>query len=145
MVERRAKQLRRLPSAVRYVVVVAGADLRRRLRPPARVLGRPAPADSTGPGVTDGQRAQARLVGRRVDAAAKRVPWSVPCLSRAIAARDVLRREGIPAQIVLGCRPGDSPEAAHDPAHAWLRVGDRVVVGAPGHREFVPVAVMVER
>lgn len=59
-----------------------------------------------------------------------RVPWKGTCLVQALAAQHWLARRGIGSEIVLGARKtGDKGIDAH----AWLKAGDRIVVGGdPG-------------
>ncbi len=60
-----------------------------------------------------------------VRAMGARVPWRSDCLVQALAAQRWLRRRGIGSAIHLGVR---SAPSAID-AHAWLKVGDEVVLG----------------
>ena len=66
-----------------------------------------------------------------------RVPWKGTCLVQALAAQRWLSRRGIASEIVLGARKaGDSGIDAH----AWLKAGDRIVVGGDlkGYQAFRP-------
>lgn len=60
------------------------------------------------------------------------------CLMQAMAGQAMLKRRGVESAVVLGVKPnapGLSPNA-----HAWLRVGERILIGdeeRPGH---IPVA-----
>jgi len=60
------------------------------------------------------------------------------CLMEAMAGQAMLARRGVSSAVVLGVKPGVGSD---DPmAHAWLRVGQSVVLGdeeRPGH---IPVA-----
>jgi Transglutaminase-like superfamily len=78
-------------------------------------------------------------------AVVSRVSWSVlavsrhselgfVCLPQAMAAKWMLRRRGLPSTLYLGLR---HDEKASLTAHAWLRVGDRILTGqaeARGHQ-----------
>ena len=83
-----------------------------------------------------GRPPEPRLVGRVariLPAAARRVPWRSDCLVQAIAAQNWLAASGVAGQIVLGVdRIGHGVEA-----HAWLRVGDRIVTGGSVDRYTV--------
>jgi hypothetical protein len=68
----------------------------------------------------------ARRVAGIVDRVADRLPWRPVCLPRAMAARWMLRRRGIPCELRLGIA-STAPLAAH----AWLTAGGRVVQGGP--------------
>jgi len=64
-----------------------------------------------------------------------RVPWKGTCLVQALAAQHWLGRRGIASEIVLGARKtGDK----RIDAHAWLKAGDRIVVGGDpsGYQPF---------
>jgi Transglutaminase-like superfamily len=65
------------------------------------------------------------LVSCSVSRAAKALPWETLCLSRSIAAFLMLRRRGIPTDLVLGVKR----QASSLVAHAWIEVGS---VGAGG-------------
>ena len=54
-----------------------------------------------------------------------RVPWRSDCLVQALAAQHWLAAEGIGSTVHLGVKASDSPIDAH----AWLKVGDRIVLG----------------
>jgi hypothetical protein len=57
---------------------------------------------------------------------AARVPWRSDCLVQALAGQRWLARLGIPSEIVVGT--AKLANGQFD-AHAWLRHGDRVVLG----------------
>lgn len=52
------------------------------------------------------------------------VPWRADCLIQALAAQRWLAGSGIASQICIGVR-----REAEFEAHAWLKVGDRLVTG----------------
>lgn len=78
------------------------------------------------PATSDGERA-ARL--QRILRAHRRVKRFVPratCLVNALCVHTLCLRAGLPSELVIGVK--------HDPAgafaaHAWVRSGDRVIVG----------------
>ncbi len=70
---------------------------------------------------------QARLVERVayvIPRMGELVPWRADCLVQALAAQRWLERAGVASDICIGVRRLDEFEA-----HAWLKVGDRVVTG----------------
>lgn len=79
-------------------------------------------------------------IGWAVSAASHVVPRST-CLARALAAQDLCRRYAYPAQVRLGARRQDGGALE---AHAWLELGEEVVVGGSQDLEeysvFQPVA-----
>ena len=66
-----------------------------------------------------------------------RVPWRSTCLVQALAARRWLARRGVASELVLGAR---KPGGAELDAHAWLKAGERIVVGGDGqgYAPFTP-------
>lgn len=63
-------------------------------------------------------------------------PWAV-CLPKALAAHWMLRRRRISSAVCFGVK--------HDPAtgfgaHAWLRVGDEIVMGGRSLDGYAPIA-----
>lgn len=118
----------------RAVAELAIARLRLSAQGPERLLaaGNDSPHANLSP-------IQTHLIDRvafAIPRAAARVPWRATCLVQALAARRWLAREGIASQLVLGARKdGDALDA-----HAWLTVGDRVVIGGDvsGHQPFRP-------
>lgn len=55
-----------------------------------------------------------------------RVPWRSDCLVQALAAHRWLGRMGVDSELCIGVR---DPSRGTFEAHAWLKVGDRVVIG----------------
>jgi hypothetical protein len=72
-------------------------------------------------------------IGWAVSVLARRVPWDGRCLAQALAATAMLRRRGVEGTVSFGVRSGES---AGFEAHAWLRVGQRVVTGGASHENF---------
>ncbi|MCL6682823.1 lasso peptide biosynthesis B2 protein [Sphingomonas alba] len=60
-----------------------------------------------------------------VSAMGARVPWRSDCLVQALAAQHWLASMGIGSSIHLGVKPSEAPIDAH----AWLKVGDRILLG----------------
>jgi len=72
--------------------------------------------------VTPEQAKTAEAVGWAVTAVARRVPWDGRCFAQALD-----------GTVSFGVCEGES---AGFEAHAWLRVGARVVTGGAGHERF---------
>lgn len=86
----------------------------------------------------DEEKSAAVLAVRRaILQASERLPWQSNCLVRALAAKMMLRRRGLPSLLQLGVRIGTTRELF---AHAWLRCGEIEVVGAEDSAEFSPIA-----
>jgi hypothetical protein len=77
-------------------------------------------------------------------AAIEDVVWSVdeacvwyvkraPCLQRSVVATWLLRRHGLPAEMVIGCRPLPFE------SHAWVEVDGRVVNDRPQYQRAFTV------
>ena len=76
-------------------------------------------------------------IARAVSRAARHVPWNAVCLPQAMAAKAMLRRRGIDAELHLG--------AGFDPAgkliaHAWLVSDGSIVLGGDGVAGIAPLA-----
>lgn len=83
--------------------------------------------------VTPEQAQAAEAVGWAVSALARRVPWDGRCFAQALAATAMLRRRGVDGTVSFGVREGAT---AGFEAHAWLRVGARMVTGGAGYERF---------
>jgi hypothetical protein len=99
--------------------------------------------DTAGPGVGSVPAATVRSAWA-VAVAASRAPLGGKCLAQALAGSAMLGRRRVATTIHLG--------VAKDPrrteglrAHAWLRSGDAVLLGASGFRHFTPVAAFDAR
>jgi hypothetical protein len=76
-------------------------------------------------------------VRRSVGMAASNVPWNAVCLPQAMAAKAMLARRGCGSTFHLGAATGADGKLI---AHAWLAVGETIVVGAAGVSAVVPLA-----
>lgn len=74
--------------------------------------------------------------------ASRRLPLASTCLTQALAARVMLARRALPAQIVIGV--ARAPEGNLE-AHAWLEYGGRVLVGGPDVSRFTPLTKANEK
>ena len=77
------------------------------------------------PALTARQQRLVERVAYAVPIMGLRVPWRADCVVQALAARRWLARRGIGSNVHIGVR--------NDPlgfqAHAWLKVGERIVTG----------------
>jgi len=76
---------------------------------------------------------QAGDIGRMIARLARHQKFEAVCFPQAITGRWVLRRRGIPSQIILGSRQHPEKGLA---LHAWLKVGDEVVTGQREYAEY---------
>jgi len=83
-------------------------------------------------------RRLAKDVARAVSRASRHVPWEAKCLVQALVGKRMLKRRGIESTLYLGL----AKRADHDlQAHAWLRCGDRIILGGGGLKDFAVVAI----
>ncbi len=99
-----------------------------------RFGGAAAPSSRTMP--SEKRIANARYLARRLERIAARVPWRTTCLVRALAGSLLLWRRGTPATIRFGVNRADAGFSAH----AWLLVGDTIVLGGENAPNFQPLA-----
>lgn len=121
---------RRGPGVWRDVAIasweLALANVAFRRTPPGELPLLP-PADGAGAGaaLTARQRLLVDRIAYAVPIMGRRVPWRADCVVQALAARRWLARSGIGSDVCIGVR--NDEQGFH--AHAWLKVGDRIVTG----------------
>jgi transglutaminase superfamily protein len=96
----------------------------------------------TPPTVAPAERAVGVKVSWAVQAVARHLPLGFVCLPQAIAAQWMLRRRGLSSTLYLGVA-ADPERPAALIAHAWLRLGDKIVTGeseAAKHRKLASFA-----
>lgn len=74
-----------------------------------------------------------------IQAVARRSPVTFTCLMQAMAAQRMLRRRGVPATVYIAMR-ASAPLGDPLQAHAWVRCGDHVVVGACDESQYRVIA-----
>lgn len=79
-----------------------------------------------------------RLVRRVVLSVSKNTPWESKCMVQAVACLWILRRYGIKSNLYLGIKK-DPEDASKLKAHAWLKIGEIPITGAPQHRSYKTV------
>lgn len=84
---------------------------------------------------------QPHTLARAVQRAARWVPGA-SCLTQALATQVLLARAGHAHQLGLGLRRGSAGELQ---AHAWVRSGEQVVIGAGELDLFVPLAMLEQK
>ena len=102
-------------------------------------LGRPMTESPAG--VTEAERRVALRVAWAVQAVVRHVPLGFVCLPQAMAAKWMLRRRRLPSTLYLGLQRQDEPKLT---AHAWLRVGDRILTGRAESLDHTVIATFAE-
>jgi len=77
------------------------------------------------PALSPSQAALVERVAYAMPVMGLRVPWRSDCLVQALAARRWLARAAVPSDVCIGVRKDDHGFQAH----AWLKVGERIVTG----------------
>jgi hypothetical protein len=102
-------------------------------------LGRPmaeSPVD-----VGEAERRLALRIAWAVQAVARNVPLGFVCLPQAIAAKWMLRRRRLPSTLYLGLQRQEESKLT---AHAWLRVGDKILTGRAESLDHTVIATFAE-
>ncbi|GAB5522878.1 MAG: hypothetical protein Roseis2KO_07500 [Roseivirga sp.] len=81
---------------------------------------------------TEGQEELTRLASA-ILAVSKYTFWKSNCFPQALCAHWILKRSRKAHTIYFGIKR-DEPDKME--AHAWLRVGNRIVTGIKGHKEY---------
>lgn len=121
---------RRLLRQAALALLSAGARARFQPRSMFRTLQNQAPAVSTSAEVHD----PARIVWA-VRTASRYLPGTRTCLIQALAAGTLLWRNGHDARVHIGVTSTETPFRAH----AWVVLGDRVILGGEGLDQFSPL------
>ncbi|OJX67175.1 lasso peptide biosynthesis B2 protein [Magnetospirillum sp. 64-120] len=108
----------------------------------AALFGKAAVPCSTATDLDARQLARARAVTGRLRRVANRLPWASTCLERAFAGRMLLARRHLPGGVV---RLGVRLDAGRPQAHAWLLVGDHILLGEDEMDGFTPLADLARR
>jgi hypothetical protein len=75
-----------------------------------------------------------RMAGSAIDTIAKYTPWRNVCYHRAIQAKLLLNRRGIPIQVRIGFKKNEHGTIE---GHAWTKYGTRMITGACSEKEYV--------
>jgi len=112
---------------LRAVIELALARVRLGSRQARDLLGSNSLANHPSPQPLDRNRASlVERVAFAIPRAGHRLPWRADCLVQALAAQHWLGHHGVDSQLLVGVR---KPSPAEFEAHAWLKVGERVVTG----------------
>tara|TARA_R110002167_G_scaffold81044_3_gene222175 strand:- start:111 stop:599 length:489 start_codon:yes stop_codon:yes gene_type:complete len=92
--------------------------------------------------VTEQQRMLAWRIGKIVELATRATPWEAKCLVQAAMARTLLGYYHIPYVLHIGARITHE-ESEPLKAHAWVKVGPRVIIGGGGLQAFGIVSTFI--
>jgi len=81
-----------------------------------------------------------KQVAKAVRRCSKYAPWNTKCLVQAITAKNLLRKYNIGSMLVLGVAKLNSSDLS---AHAWLKVGDKIITGKKGMQRFTEVSKFI--
>ena len=73
------------------------------------------------------------------EVAGRHLPGAGTCLTQALAAEVLLRRQGYPSLLHIGVLRGEEGQLE---AHAWLKSGDKVVIGGGELERYTPLALL---
>ena len=108
---------------------------------PLRILFRPLPWETSS--VKDPQAGDAGLPPERiawaVHVASRYLPGTRNCLVRALTVQLLLVRDGYPACLCLGVARDEDGEFK---AHAWVKCGGKILIGAAGMSQYAPLQFM---
>lgn len=79
-------------------------------------------------------------VSRAILTMSRHLPWECKCLAQSISGKMMLRRRQIPSTLYLGVTKKEDGDLN---AHAWLRVGDIIILGGGGLERFAVVSTFV--
>jgi len=102
-------------------------------------LGRPMAESPVDVGAAE--RCLALRVAWAMQAVARHVPLGFVCLPQAIAAKWMLRRRRLPSTLYLGLQRQEESKLT---AHAWLRVGDKILTGRDESINHMVIATFAE-
>lgn len=76
---------------------------------------------------------QVKQIAKAISTMSKYTPWNSKCLVQAYAAKQMLKRRGLPYTIYLGIAKDENKRLI---AHAWVRCGTYYVTGGDGSKKF---------
>ena len=87
--------------------------------------------------LTPAQAASAAQIGAAVARMSPHTLWDNACLTQAVAAQWMLHRRNIPSTLYLGIEKESEKKWL---AHAWVRCGQTILVGASGYTNYTVVS-----
>jgi hypothetical protein len=77
-------------------------------------------------------------IGSAIEAVSKYTPWKSNCFAQALCGHWILKSRHINHTIYFGVQKEGNHELK---AHAWLKVGSKIVTGRKGHKAFTTVGI----
>jgi hypothetical protein len=108
----------------------------------ARCLGQHHQNYQLSPLVSESQQKLAWRIGQITELTARYTPWKSQCLVQAIMAKSLLGFYRVPYVVHLGAKMTTEAKKPMK-AHAWVKVGPRVITGREGHKTFGIVSSFV--
>jgi hypothetical protein len=83
-----------------------------------------------------------RRIAWAVETAARQTPWESACLAQAITGKFLLKQRGLVTRLFLGMKKDQQGKLS---AHAWLKAGNAIIIGANGHETFTVLSVFLDK
>lgn len=87
-------------------------------------------------GFANEKRVEVESILKVVKSMSRNTPWESKCMVRAISAKWFLKQQGLDSTIYFGVAKENNDKEEKLKAHAWLRLGDQIVLGGKGHEAF---------
>ncbi len=129
-----AKEIRLIPESFFFLL---RARLAVSFQSSAAYLPRPS-SEAGVPVITAPMMEAAKTIAGVIEGLSRRTPWNSTCLVRTLAAYNMLVRRNIPCMIHLGVYKNTLPGQLG--AHAWLSVGEQVLVGGGRLERYSEIA-----
>ncbi len=91
--------------------------------------------------LTQDEKRKISTIAWSVKTASHYTIWNSNCLAQALTAKILFYQQGIASTLYLGVTNNQSDQWA---AHAWLRCGNEIPIGAKGHREYTVVGTFAK-
>ena len=87
--------------------------------------------------ILEGKHEIVEQIAKAIRRTVRYTPWNVTCFAKAIAAKYLLKRQGLQSTLYLGVAKENDNKLT---AHAWLRCGNIIVTGKEEMERFTAVA-----
>ena len=83
--------------------------------------------------INSGEKELIQMLVKNIRRWKRFLPWKVKCFEEAIAAKKVLEKYKINSTLYMGVDKNTEKELI---AHAWLKVGNEIIIGKKGYEKF---------